>query len=388
MPPQLSNYVLETATAPGTGSFTLNGPEADRRSFSAAFTSGGSVFYFADDGAGAEWGIGTLTVGTPSVLARTTVLGNTANTKAALNFPGSVEVYNEIPAEFIPILGQDGSLALLGSLAVQGSSLTVQGNRVVVGVGSDHANYILQLTYDFTAAALGFLDGAGTWRYAQPKGDYSTNAQLTAEIQRATTIESNLQSTKANRDGGNTFTGWQTIQSVRPDNPSDGSYINYSGITFSCAGAKFELYLQEHVNDQFYAILSITQNNGNAYALGMGTGSYIQYNGRQLAYNDQLSDYAKTEQLPSGGIAGNCYYTKTNGILDQVFTITFNTSGGQWVSFPVPFSATPNVFACSDGQHDGQTDTDWFIWGRTKDGFNFNARNFQGSFQIFAKGPA
>ncbi|WP_061490497.1 hypothetical protein [Acetobacter malorum] len=110
MAPQLGNYVLETATAPGTGSFTLNGPETDRRSFSAAFPNGGSVFYFADDGSSAEWGVGTLTIGTPSTLSRTTIIGTTSGGTSVLNFPSSVEVYNEIPAEYVPILEADGHL--------------------------------------------------------------------------------------------------------------------------------------------------------------------------------------------------------------------------------------------------------------------------------------
>ncbi|KAA8387774.1 hypothetical protein FKW31_03810 [Acetobacter sp. DmW_136] len=123
MAAQLGNYVLETATSPGTGGFTLNGAEANRRAFSTAFPNGGNVLYFADDGSQAEWGIGTLTVGTPSTLARSTVLGNTAGTKVALNFPGSVEVYNEIPAEMVAVLEQDGSLELAGSLTVKGKTL-------------------------------------------------------------------------------------------------------------------------------------------------------------------------------------------------------------------------------------------------------------------------
>lgn len=388
--PQLSNYVLETATAPGTGSFTLNGPESDRRSFSAAFPNGGSVFYFADDGAGAEWGIGTLTVGTPSVLARTTVLGNTANTRAALNFPGSVEVYNEIPAEFIPILNPDGSLS-------------IKGNRVVVGIGGSNANYIVQLSYDFGAAALGFMDGAGTWRYAQPKGDYSTNAQLTAEIQRATNIESNLQSSKYDKTGGE-ISGSVTVlgsggvrTTYDPGGQVNGQTTNYGGFASYAGGrgGSFGFYVQELTGSTFNGVFSLGFPDGTYRFLGMPgkTGRLNDSAFGNLAYTSDLQsyqpkgDYAAASAI-SGGPAGNGYYTKTNGILDLVFTITFNTSGGQWVSFPMGFSATPNVFACSDGQHDGQTDTDWFIWGRTKDGFNFNARNFQGTFQIFAKGPA
>lgn len=117
--PQLADFVLETATNPGTGALTLNGAPTDRRSFAAAFPNGGLVFYFADDGSQAEWGVGTLTVDTPSTLARTMVLGNSYGTSALLNFVSTIEVYNEVPAAYLPILEEDGSLTLRGGLSVE-----------------------------------------------------------------------------------------------------------------------------------------------------------------------------------------------------------------------------------------------------------------------------
>ncbi|MFT8957396.1 MAG: hypothetical protein ABF917_06875 [Gluconobacter oxydans] len=137
--PQLADFVLETATNPGTAAFTLNGAATDRRSFSAAFPNGGRVFYFADDGTQAEWGIGTLTVGTPSTLARTTVLGNSYGTAALLNFVATIEVYNEIPAAYLPVLDDDGSLKIQGGLAV-GSGITAGG--VAVPTKTDLSQYI------------------------------------------------------------------------------------------------------------------------------------------------------------------------------------------------------------------------------------------------------
>ena len=397
--PQLSNYVLETATAPGTGSFTLNGPEANRRSFEADFISGALVFYFADDGASAEWGLGTLTVGTPSVLARTTVLGNTANTKTTLNFPGTVEVYNEIPAEFLAILGQDGSLDLAGSL-------TVKGLPAVVGAISDHSHYVLQVTYDTDAGAFGYLDTTGIWKYVQPQGDYATNGALSAETTRATTIEGNLQTSKANLGGGNTFYGDQTvIGSV-----SIGVGLGGGGGTSSgqkrWSNGHLIFGLPDGSTNTYMGSFQISDLLGSPGDNGSGINMFgFDYNGARydwlfpwngniitpkgsVAFQDDLKNLATQSQLPTGGTAGNGYYTITNGIMDLVFTITFNTAGGQWVTYPRGFSATPNVFACSDGSGDNQTDTDWFISGRTKDGFTFNSRNHQGSFQIFAKGPA
>ncbi|NLI27671.1 MAG: hypothetical protein GX413_09860 [Acetobacter sp.] len=137
----LADYVLETATNPGTGSFTLNGAETGRRPFSAAFKSGDSVFYFASDGTQAEWGIGTFTSGSPNMLARSTVAGNTAGTKSALNFTGKTEVYNEIPATYMLLREADLSVLVpaisdwkkrqaLGALDADGRYLQLDGGTI------------------------------------------------------------------------------------------------------------------------------------------------------------------------------------------------------------------------------------------------------------------
>ncbi|MFT9347679.1 MAG: hypothetical protein ABF562_03085 [Gluconobacter japonicus] len=114
--PLLLDLVLETATNPGTASFVLNGAVQDRRSFASAAPGGGQVFYFADDGTQAEWGVGVLTVGTPNTLSRQTVTGTTQNTAQALNFTGTVRVYSWVPASYTPVLDGNGSLALRGNI--------------------------------------------------------------------------------------------------------------------------------------------------------------------------------------------------------------------------------------------------------------------------------
>lgn len=108
--PQLADLVLETANAPGTGAFTLGGAPDGRQTFADAFPNGGDVFYYATDGVQSEWGIGTLTVGSPNVLVRKTVIGNLFGTTAALNFTASVTVYSEVPAKNTPFLDEDGQL--------------------------------------------------------------------------------------------------------------------------------------------------------------------------------------------------------------------------------------------------------------------------------------
>ncbi|GBR07507.1 hypothetical protein [Gluconobacter frateurii] len=121
--PLLLDLVLETATNPGTASFVLNGAVQDRRSFASAAPGGGQVFYFADDGTQAEWGVGVLTVGTPNTLSRQTITGTTQNTAQALNFTGTVRVYSWVPAFYTPVLDGNGSLVLRGDLSAQNGTL-------------------------------------------------------------------------------------------------------------------------------------------------------------------------------------------------------------------------------------------------------------------------
>lgn len=301
MAPQLGNYVLETATAPGTGSFTLNGPETDRRSFSAAFPNGGSVFYFADDGSSAEWGVGTLTIGTPSTLSRTTVLGNTANTRAALNFPGTVEVYNEVPAEHLPILGTDGSLALTGPLTVNGKPAVLSGG----GAG------ILQATIDAGTGCPSFQDGAGGWHPVQPYGSYATNTALSAEASSRASADTNMQNQINNRvlKTGDTMTGTLAIEGntggfiaqYNPGSPASGSFINYPGFASIAEGrgGKFYCQLQEQVGATFRAIMALQSGDGPWRYVKWGKNERI--NDSQfgdVAYVNDLGKYSLLSQLP------------------------------------------------------------------------------------------
>lgn len=95
----LGDFVLETANNPGTNAFILSGAPAGRRNWSGAFPDG-EVYYFADDGTQAEWGIGRLTHGIPASISRDTVLGTTQDKTARLNFTGTTWVYSALPAEY------------------------------------------------------------------------------------------------------------------------------------------------------------------------------------------------------------------------------------------------------------------------------------------------
>ncbi len=118
----LKNFVLETANAPGTSTtFNLAGASTDRFSFAGAgFSNGDLVFYVMDDGAQFEWGIGTFNTGSPNTLSRTTVKGNSAGNTSRLNFTGTTDIYNDVPAEYLPFIDSNLLVALPGALAVTG----------------------------------------------------------------------------------------------------------------------------------------------------------------------------------------------------------------------------------------------------------------------------
>ncbi|NVN44853.1 hypothetical protein HW537_13190, partial [Asaia siamensis] len=99
--PKFASFVLEHSNNPGTGPFALSGAPPGRRGWSSAFADG-EVYYFADDGTQAEWGIGRLTHGQPATISRDKVLGNTFDRQDRLNFTGLVYVYSDQPAEAVP----------------------------------------------------------------------------------------------------------------------------------------------------------------------------------------------------------------------------------------------------------------------------------------------
>lgn len=248
--PLLLDLVLETATNPGTASFVLNGAVQDRRSFASAAPGGGQVFYFADDGTQAEWGVGVLTVGTPNTLSRQTITGTTQNTAQALNFTGTVRVYSWVPAFYTPVLDGNGTLALRGDLSAQNGTLQTLTVTTICTVprvtdwGSQQAAAVIDVqnrfinrdvgganlpvlniqlvnapTSDNSAAYFQFLTTWGALivptsgnvanqirSYAQPIGDYATNGSLNNAV-------NNLNSSIATKQPVGTYVTTQTATS-------------------------------------------------------------------------------------------------------------------------------------------------------------------------------
>ncbi|MFT8308492.1 hypothetical protein [Acetobacter malorum] len=156
-----------------------------------------------------------------------------------------------------------------------------------------------------------FRSGAGDWYPVQLRGDYATNDALNAEVQRASNIESNLQSGKVSR-AGDTITGGLTITgsealtvSADPGGQTNGQTTNYGGLTSRAGGrgATFGFYVQELVGSAFNGVISLGFPDGSYRFFGM-PGKSGRLNDSALGALAYMSDlpemanYALVSQLP------------------------------------------------------------------------------------------
>ena len=107
----LKDRVLETASAPGTGSVSLLGAVTGYQSFSSAIGNANTCYYTIADQSGANWevGIGTYT-SSGNTLARTTVLSS-SNGGSLTNFAsGTQNVFVTYPSEKSVYLDASGNV--------------------------------------------------------------------------------------------------------------------------------------------------------------------------------------------------------------------------------------------------------------------------------------
>ncbi len=114
---QLKDRVLETASAPGTGTVTLLGASLGYQSFNTALTSGNTTYYAIADLGGANWEVGIGTFTAPDQLARNTIL-ESSNSGSIVNFSsGTQNVFITYPAEKSVNLDASGNVSPLGTIA-------------------------------------------------------------------------------------------------------------------------------------------------------------------------------------------------------------------------------------------------------------------------------
>ena len=159
----LKDRVLETASAPGTGSVSLLGAVTGYQSFSSAIGNANTCYYTIADQSGANWecGIGTYT-SSGNTLARTTVLSS-SNGGSLTNFAsGTQNVFVTYPSEKSVYLDASGNVSALGTIA----SGTWNASTIVTTYGGTGlSSYTAgDLPYYATGTALSKL-GIGTSGY-------------------------------------------------------------------------------------------------------------------------------------------------------------------------------------------------------------------------------
>jgi len=114
---QLKDRVLETASAPGTGTVTLLGASLGYQSFNTALTSGNTTYYAIADLGGANWEVGIGTFTSPNQLARNTIL-ESSNSGSIVNFSsGTQNVFITYPSSQSVNLDASNNVSPLGTVA-------------------------------------------------------------------------------------------------------------------------------------------------------------------------------------------------------------------------------------------------------------------------------
>lgn len=344
--PQLADLVQETANAPGTGAFTLGGAPAGRQTFADAFPAGGEVFYYASDGTQTEWGIGTLHVGSPNVLTRTTVLGNLFGSKTALNFSSSVMIWNEVPSGRMAFQDDAGQLPVSGNpdftRDVALSAKAAEARYVKGGGGSN----------DYAPLYTGVQKATGRmWAsYQNDSGAVvaalaATPADLSSAVGTETQARIAADALNAKLSGGNPFIGDQSISG----NLSTTGNISASGNVIIGNGR--QLFIKdangagsEYLQTEYYASGGMTGLNAVTHLLDSsgkpmqwmalrGADGSVLTSAGQLAFTSQLpfSDPSIKMQVFTGQTGDNTLPTAFSLILGiQLTAILTSTPSDEW----------------------------------------------------------
>lgn len=336
--PQLADLVLETANAPGTGAFTLNGAPEGRQTFADAFPNGGDVYYYASDGTQSEWGVGTLTVGAPNTLVRKTIIGNLFGSTSALNFTASVTIWNEVPARAVAQRDDNNQLPVPASqdfsqdVALSAKAAEARYLKSYAD-GSDEA--IVRMVYRPSAGAP-LIDGfPGGPFFFQKQGDYAANSALEAEASARVSTDDFLKNQKANLNGGNQFLGQQHV--------AQGG-IELIGNT-AMGAASYQLAIQRGDAWRFGIDYTHDDNNGN-YS------RQIYYDGDTSNVLDILYYFVERGRLSSQqkgdfALVSDLPYAQAN-IKLQMWTAT-QTGDGGLQKLPAAFSQLLGVSATQIG---------------------------------------
>jgi hypothetical protein len=160
MPLQLKDRVLETASAPGTGTVTLLGASLGYQSFNTALTSGNTTYYAIADLGGANWEVGIGTFTSPNQLARNTILESSGGGSIVNFSSGTQNVFITYPAEKSVNLDASGNLVFDGTTTTSnlklGNNLDTNGQLII---GGNYGGNQLSLPVGFGPFLQGLYEG-------------------------------------------------------------------------------------------------------------------------------------------------------------------------------------------------------------------------------------
>ncbi|MBS1016910.1 hypothetical protein [Acetobacter persici] len=216
---------------------------------------------------------------------------------------------------------------------------------------------IVSATIDGGTKTPSFLDGSGTWTQV------ASYSGLQAEISRATTVESNLQTSIGQKvdKSGDTMMGPLTVKSFSgitasgtPSSANTGDYINYPAFISSSEGrgGTAWLQLQEHVGTNFTLLMGVA-SGGNSRYFGIPQGARANDSAYgDVAYTSDLSSY-----VPSSTYASD-FSTSDSQVINlpygskiQRFVVSVPTNGtnSHRITYPEAFSgAAVPVFNGND----------------------------------------
>jgi hypothetical protein len=158
-----ADWVKETSTTTGTGAYSLAGAVAPNRTFVAGIGSGNNCPYSATNGTDIEWGIGSVTDGTPDTLGRAAILGS-SNGGAAVSWGAGTKT--------ITCALLSGGLMPRGhiwGLGLSNAADTVNDITVADGESRDEAGY-----YDLVLMASITKRLDATWAVGTAAGGLNT----------------------------------------------------------------------------------------------------------------------------------------------------------------------------------------------------------------------
>lgn len=170
--------VRETTATTGTGTYNLAGAADGFIDFITAAGTGGKVYYVASDGdTGYEWGIGTVTAGTPPTLSRDTILGS-SNAGAAVNWAaGTKAIFCALPAEqmAVPDISDITTSGQLDNLAVgvRGAFRLTQATMLtgIAGGGRGKMHLVVNANSVALTIADSNINSTAANRIVTPTGD-------------------------------------------------------------------------------------------------------------------------------------------------------------------------------------------------------------------------